>query len=192
MDFRINLLIFESRDAGTFLQRLGRLGRHDNDGRGHTFDHFEAHALVPNFVQERLFVKDRSRPALLSGDGPLTREALSEAVRGAYPVPCEFNAYARTWGPMQTAHVYKELCNPTVKDSYTQAREQLKEQYWRTFGISTGSSLRDYLERRKEAASWWKRRSRFAVAARSNAGSSTCCPIRRRRPIVPNGSKPTA
>jgi CRISPR-associated endonuclease/helicase Cas3 len=28
VDFRINLLIFEATDAGTFIQRFGRLGRH--------------------------------------------------------------------------------------------------------------------------------------------------------------------
>ena len=48
VDFQINFLVFESRDAGTFLQRLGRLGRHDGferNGTFHQFEAFEAHAL---------------------------------------------------------------------------------------------------------------------------------------------------
>jgi CRISPR-associated endonuclease/helicase Cas3 len=30
VDFKINFLIYESSDAGNFIQRLGRLGRHDS------------------------------------------------------------------------------------------------------------------------------------------------------------------
>lgn len=48
VDFQINFLLFESRDAGTFLQRLGRLGRHSSfakEGVEHHFQEFCAYAV---------------------------------------------------------------------------------------------------------------------------------------------------
>jgi CRISPR-associated endonuclease/helicase Cas3 len=151
VDFRINFLVFESRDAGTFLQRLGRLGRHTDDGRGHRFEAFEAHALVPNFVRERLFESNRDRPALLPEMVGVTRSKLSEAIREAYPPPASFKSYAREWGWVQSAHVYYRLCNKTVRDSYETARANLKQYYWDVLGISTGRALGEYKELMEEA-----------------------------------------
>ena len=59
VDFKINFLFFESADAGNFIQRLGRLGRHDGyekDEEFIKFNNYIAYALVPNFLVERLFV----------------------------------------------------------------------------------------------------------------------------------------
>jgi len=151
VDFRINFLVFESRDAGTFLQRLGRLGRHTDDGRGHAFEAFEAHALVPNFVSERLFEGKSNEPPLLPDAANVTRAALSEAIRKAYPQPVSFESYARRWGWVQSAHVYYRLSNKTIKDSYETARAHLKQTYWDVLGISTGRALSDYLELMKGA-----------------------------------------
>lgn len=151
VDFRINFLVFESRDAGTFLQRLGRLGRHSDDGRGHRFEQFTAHALVPSFVHERLFAGRGADPALLTDNGEFTREHLSVAIRCAYPVPCEFRSYAQKWGWIQSAHVYAQLFNPTVKDSYIDVRERLKADYWDVFHLSTGRALQGYQALRAEA-----------------------------------------
>lgn len=135
VDFRINFLVFESRDSGTFLQRLGRLGRHDDDGRGHRFEMFEAHALVPKFVAERLFIgKDVEQPPLADG-AQYTREQLRDAIISAYPSPTGFKSYAREWGSMQSASVYYKLGHPTVRDVYARTREQLKEDYRAVFGI---------------------------------------------------------
>jgi CRISPR-associated endonuclease/helicase Cas3 len=61
VDFKINFLIFESSDTGNFIQRLGRLGRHDGynkDGKEVRFDNFSAYALVPQFLVERLFPEE--------------------------------------------------------------------------------------------------------------------------------------
>jgi len=59
VDFEINFLIFESIDSGTFLQRLGRLGRHDGykdelTGAKVEFNEFAAYSLLPNFIYERI------------------------------------------------------------------------------------------------------------------------------------------
>src|SRR5262249_43045916 len=60
VDFKINLLLFEALDAGSFIQRFGRLGRHDGymteSGRAVTFHEYGAYALVPQFIYERLFI----------------------------------------------------------------------------------------------------------------------------------------
>jgi CRISPR-associated endonuclease/helicase Cas3 len=146
VDFRINLLIFESRDAGTFLQRLGRLGRHTDDGRGHAFQAFEAHALLPGFVQERLFVGRGDEPALLGDATTVTRADLSQAISAAYPTPASFLTYAREWGCVQAAHVYYKLGNKTIRDTYGAAREHLKQYYWDVLGISIGRALHQYVE----------------------------------------------
>lgn len=146
VDFRINFLLFESRDAGTFLQRLGRLGRHDDDGQGYTFNQFEAHALVPNFVHERLFANG------LRDNREFTREELATAVRSAYPPPASFPAYAQKWGSIQAAHVFYSLYNPTIRDTYAQTRDNLKQHYWQTFRIKIIQAVLDYKEMRKEQA----------------------------------------
>ncbi|MEZ4644809.1 MAG: type I-D CRISPR-associated helicase Cas3' [Chloroflexota bacterium] len=140
VDFHINFLIFESRDAGTFLQRLGRLGRHNDDGRGHTFSTYQAHALVPSFILERLF------PAKLATDGEYTREELATAVREVYPSHNTFARYAQEYGRIQCAHVYRLLGRPTVRDTYTQTVQNLKSLYWQVFNININQAVRDYKE----------------------------------------------
>ncbi|MCU0547563.1 MAG: type I-D CRISPR-associated helicase Cas3' [Oscillatoriaceae cyanobacterium Prado104] len=52
VDFKINFLVFEAADAGNFIQRFGRLGRHQG------FEIYQAYALLPNFIVERLFEAD--------------------------------------------------------------------------------------------------------------------------------------
>jgi CRISPR-associated endonuclease/helicase Cas3 len=47
VDFRINLLIFESTGVGTFIQRLGRLGRHPG------WNEYRAYALLPDWTIDR-------------------------------------------------------------------------------------------------------------------------------------------
>lgn len=144
IDFRINLLIFESRDAGTFLQRLGRLGRHTEDDHGRAFERFQAYALAPNFVMERL-----SKGAL-EGGGVYTREQLAEAVRDVYPPPARFPLYAREWGRLQCAHVLRSLSKKTVFASYAKTRPVLASLYGKTFGISANAARQQYESLLKE------------------------------------------
>lgn len=138
IDFRINLLIFESRDAGTFLQRLGRLGRHTADDHGRPFDRFQAYALVPNFVLERL------SPGQLEEGGYYTREALAAIIHDVYPPPARFLAYAREWGRLQCAHVLQSLSKSTVYPTYTDTRRTLASLYWKTFNINVNEARQAY------------------------------------------------
>ncbi|MCZ7574545.1 MAG: type I-D CRISPR-associated helicase Cas3' [Ardenticatenaceae bacterium] len=146
VDFRINFLIFESRDGGSFLQRLGRLGRHGDftrpDGATVTFDTFVAHALVPDFVFEHLFEGRAGEPPLLSAVEAVDRERFNEAIRAAFPRPTDFRNYARRWGLLQSAAVIYELNNKLIRDSYAGTREQLAKRYQETFGGSINYQFR--------------------------------------------------
>lgn len=96
IDFRINFLVFEAYNAGSFLQRFGRLGRHAG------FPIYRAYGLIPRFVLERL-------QQLLGAEGELERERFNEAVRDAFPVEAEFGGYTRRWGILQAAQVLAAL-----------------------------------------------------------------------------------
>jgi len=148
IDFKINLLIFESLNAGTFLQRLGRLGRHDTDDNGRFFSTFRAYALVPRYIEERLFKgKDKGKdkePPLLVSNTEINRETLAKAIEHAYPPPARFPGYARTWGWVQSVRVYSQLHKYVVRDTYSQALPNLRAHYWYTFNINIGQKWQEY------------------------------------------------
>jgi CRISPR-associated endonuclease/helicase Cas3 len=100
VDFRINFLVFEAADAGNFIQRFGRLGRHPG------FDVYQAYALLPNFIIERLF--EAENHPLQDGE-TRDRISLSDAIRQHYSYVNEFRQYPKRWGGIQSACVYSEL-----------------------------------------------------------------------------------
>ena len=151
VDFKINFLIFESRDAGTFLQRLGRLGRHKTDDNGRSFTTFRAYALVPRYIEERLFKGKDKEPALLANDAEINRGTLAKAIEHAYPPPARFPGYARTWGWVQSVRVYSQLHKYVVRDTYSQALPNLRAHYWHTFNINIGPKWQEYNDLSEEA-----------------------------------------
>jgi CRISPR-associated endonuclease/helicase Cas3 len=144
VDFQINFLVFESRDAGTFLQRLGRLGRHDGferDGTYHRFEAFEAHALVPSWVQERLFQTEVGKvPRLIEGQ-ELDRESLSQTVQDAFPPFATFERYRSAWGGLQAAYILRGLAHPRIRATYEESRKRLLARYNHTLGVSVQREL---------------------------------------------------
>ena len=106
VDFKINFLIFESSDSGNFIQRLGRLGRHDGyekNGQKIKFDNFIAYALVPNFLVERLFQTD-SPP--LQIDNIYNRPFLQQTIKEQYRKINDFHGYYRRWGAVQSFYLF--------------------------------------------------------------------------------------
>jgi len=127
VDFKINFLIFESSDSGNFIQRLGRLGRHDGyskDGNVFKFDHFTAIALTPKFLVERLFLQDS---ASLEIKGEYDRPYFNEVIKSNYRKINDFEHYYQRWGAVQSFKLWVDLANPIIKDKYAESREKFKQ-----------------------------------------------------------------
>jgi CRISPR-associated endonuclease/helicase Cas3 len=139
VDFRINLLIFESVDAAAHIQRLGRLGRHLDDGKGNKFDHFEAHAMLPGWVVEGI-------AAELPDGSEVDRECYKIALEKVYPPLQQFSEYLWTWAGLQASHIISMLHRKEIRTQYQPFRDRLKEQYSKLFR----PSLKTYLEIQKE------------------------------------------
>ncbi len=119
VDFKINFLFFESADAGSFIQRLGRLGRHDGyqrNGDKIRFKRFRAYALIPNFLAERLFLGDS--PPLELG-GIYNRWFFHNQIRDNYRIINDFAGYYSRWGAVQSMRLCQQLGHKTIKQQYT-------------------------------------------------------------------------
>jgi CRISPR-associated endonuclease/helicase Cas3 len=121
VDFHINYLIFEATSAGSFLQRFGRLGRHAG------FALYEAHALLPRFVLERLAKKYHAGQEL-------EREQFNEGIREAFPGEQEFESYTQRWGVVQAAQVLAELESQEKRDATAALAQAVQDQYERLYG----------------------------------------------------------
>lgn len=118
VDFRINYLIFEAYGAGSFIQRFGRLGRHEG------YDTYCAHALVPRFVLER-FAQE------LGAEVEVERETFNKVVYQVFPNEAEFKRYTQRWGVVQAAQVVAELQKLQDENSAFRAALMLRyEQFY--------------------------------------------------------------
>lgn len=130
VDFRINLLIFESRDAGTFIQRLGRLGRHEGFGT------YRAVALLPKFIAERF------TDAYEDGQ-EVDRMDLYQNVReNFFPEHRRFEEYITRWGGVKATQRLSLLCKPQVKTTYEELTTQYEPPAVRTFRINRATFAR--------------------------------------------------
>jgi CRISPR-associated endonuclease/helicase Cas3 len=126
VDFRINYLIFEAYGAGSFIQRFGRLGRHEG------YDVYRAFALVPRFVLER-FTQQFGTQA------EIERETFNSMVHEVYPTEVEFRRYTRRWGVVQAAQVVAEL--QKQQDENTAFVDALVDCYERFYGDDSGQNV---------------------------------------------------
>ncbi len=118
VDFKINFLIFESSDAGNFVQRLGRLGRHEGyetEGQKVNFDGFRAYALVPNFFVERLFAGEE---AVLAEGKVCDRIHFQTLIREKYRQINNFEGYYKRWGAVQSFKLLYDLKSPYIQKHY--------------------------------------------------------------------------
>ncbi|MGL5875645.1 MAG: type I-D CRISPR-associated helicase Cas3', partial [Xenococcaceae cyanobacterium] len=128
VDFKINLLLFESADAGNFIQRLGRLGRHDRyekDGRDIEFKVFTAYALTPNFLVGRLFGEE-NHP--FNRDGIYDRAYLNQQIRQQYTPVNDFRNYYSRWALIQSVNLCGKngLGNPRLQEQYKDSLDKFK------------------------------------------------------------------
>ncbi|MCL6435914.1 MAG: type I-D CRISPR-associated helicase Cas3' [Leptolyngbyaceae cyanobacterium HOT.MB2.61] len=136
VDFKINFLIFESSDAGNFIQRLGRLGRHDSyerDGIQIQFDEFTAYALVPNFFAERLFEAE-SHP--LEPSETYDRPYLNDTVWDNYQTINNFQEYYSRWGAVQSFRLFYDLGDRTIQQQYAESRLKFQQTCEAVFNTS--------------------------------------------------------
>lgn len=91
VDFKIHLLIFEASDSATFIQRLGRLGRHEG------FSSYKAFVLIPKRIP---WIWSRLEKAFESLQ-TLDRNRFREIVEDVFDSPREFWEYRHRWGVLQ-------------------------------------------------------------------------------------------
>ncbi|MBR8834499.1 MAG: type I-D CRISPR-associated helicase Cas3' [Stigonema ocellatum SAG 48.90 = DSM 106950] len=128
VDFRINFLVFEAADAGNFIQRFGRLGRHPD------FETYQAYALLPNFLVGRLF-EDKSHP--LEDREIYDRIRFTNAIRSSWIFKNEFERYPKRWGGMQSAYIYSKLQgNLHMKEKYPELAQKFGVSIQKALGIS--------------------------------------------------------
>ena len=137
VDFTINLLIFESLNAGSFIQRLGRLGRHEG------FKRYNAMALLPEFIVERF--------ALHYNDGDtVDRESFFARVKGATSDPQEaifrteqeFERYIPRWGGVKVVQRLGRLHRYGGKEKYETLIQRYKLQALQVFRVSKATQAR--------------------------------------------------
>ena len=136
VDFKINFLIFESSDTGNFIQRLGRLGRHNSfqrNGETIPFDQFTAYALVPKFLVERLF-ETTSPP--LQVNQRYDRPQFNEVIRENYRKINNFQGYYKRWGAVQSVKLYYDLKHPNIVRNYPDSCQKLQQDCEQVFDIS--------------------------------------------------------
>ncbi|WP_017306109.1 type I-D CRISPR-associated helicase Cas3' [Spirulina subsalsa] len=126
VDFKINFLIFESSDSGNFIQRLGRLGRHEGyikEGEAIKFSQFTAYGLVPKFLLERLFEKES---APLTVGEKYDRKSFNTAILENYRKINNFAGYYKRWGTVQSFKLWCDLKDPKIAQQYASNRDKLK------------------------------------------------------------------
>jgi CRISPR-associated endonuclease/helicase Cas3 len=139
VDFKINLLWFESADAGNFIQRLGRLGRHEANRQGQPFDAFLAFALAPQFLVDRLFAQDQ--PLSLVEQTTINRLDFHDLIHQNYRNINDFRGYYSRWGAIQTFKIWATLGQPAIADQYPQSRENLENAIQQVFGMSVKRAM---------------------------------------------------
>lgn len=115
VDFRINFLVFEASDAGNFVQRFGRLGRHQG------FSVYRAYALIPNYLVARLFEEMNGHRAQLQNGEEFDRVSFTESIRRAWTFVNQFEEYPKRWGAVQSVCLHMKLREPHMKETYPQA-----------------------------------------------------------------------
>jgi CRISPR-associated endonuclease/helicase Cas3 len=155
VDFKINFLFFESADAGNFIQRLGRLGRHDGyqwDGEEVRFTQFNAYALVPQFLVGKLFLE---LDAPLELEGIYDRPFFHQQIQENYRKVNNFEGYYRRWGAVQSMQLCRQLGHKTIQQQYEGSQKAFQAACERVFD----TNLKQVFARSKEWERDWQQLS---------------------------------
>ncbi|MBD2500655.1 type I-D CRISPR-associated helicase Cas3' [Anabaena azotica FACHB-119] len=138
VDFKIHLLIFESSDSSTVMQRLGRLGRH----RG--FNTYTAYILIPGhtpWVMARLQKQ-------FSPNQIVARDDLAAAIADAFDPPREFDKYRHRWGALQAQGMFWRMTQENAKVSQS-VRDRMTEDLQRVYSHSIESARGYWYKKQK-------------------------------------------
>ena len=132
VDFKINFLVFEVIDVGSWIQRLGRLGRHSEyarpDGTVMKFERFVAHSLLPKYVYERV-------EQIVIPDSGIDKETLIDFMRSededkrVFSPINDFHNYRKSWGWLHASHIINTLGHPRLRENFASQREKLIQVY---------------------------------------------------------------
>lgn len=145
VDFRINFLIFEAADAGNFIQRFGRLGRHVG------FCAYQAYALIPNFLVARLFGQKGEETALLTHKAEYDRVVFTQAIRDSWSFINQFETYPQRWGSVQSVCMHMELRQGHMAKTYPDAQHGFRADVENAFKVNLGAKygqVNDYLKQK--------------------------------------------
>jgi CRISPR-associated endonuclease/helicase Cas3 len=134
VDFKINFLVFEASDAGNFIQRFGRLGRHPD----FLPRPYQAYGLIPNFLVSRLFGE---KSALRDGE-ECDRVSFNEVIRQNWTFTNQFEGYPQRWGSVQSWYIWNELGSPHMKETYPHARENFRTDVENAFKFEMSKKCR--------------------------------------------------
>lgn len=138
VDFSINLLIFESSGSGTFIQRLGRLGRHPR------WKEYRAYALLPDWTVDRFasYFADEvevevDRVAFLAKvreqeEFTIVKDG-ETIIKPIFQPDQEYRQYTACWGGLQTAHIVIST-EKIGKQWSSEFVEELRQQYNKVYG----------------------------------------------------------
>jgi len=183
VDFDIHLLIFEASDSATFIQRLGRLGRHPG------FNSYKAFALIPDWMR---WIVPQLRKYLEEGEDVDRTRFREEIIEQIFNPPQEYEQYRSYWGALQAQGMLFSISGMNIsnkwereeslavsqglRDRITQDLRQIygeqldkKRGHWCCLGkdkTGTGQAIQNELLRFRgssdlQAAVWEPEKSRF-------------------------------
>lgn len=147
VDFKINYLVFEALDAGSWIQRLGRLGRHrgyERDGKEVAFNNFVGHSLLPKYVVERIEGAGLLSPSEIDKATLIETMRQERKERRIFSPVNDFRYYRKCWGWMHPARVINTLEHPRLRDNYASVRGQLTETYGNVFEVDISERVKWY------------------------------------------------
>jgi CRISPR-associated endonuclease/helicase Cas3 len=160
VDFRINFLIFEAADAGNFIQRFGRLGRHEG------FSVYQAYALIPNFLVASLFYGKGQESAPLAHDAEYDRVSFTQVIRDSWSFVNQFETYPKRWGAVQSVCMHTELRKKFMAETYPEAQHGFRTDVENALQVSLGKKY-------GQVSDWLKHKQHKIIdEARSFRGSS--------------------
>jgi len=122
VDFDIHLLIFEASDSATFIQRLGRLGRHPG------FNQYKAFALIPGWMR---WIVPQVQNYLAPGESVDRTQFREEIIEQVFNPPQEYEQYRRYWGALQAQGMLFSISGTKIANKRERGERLAVTQEWR-------------------------------------------------------------